>query len=122
MRFLHLVASARAKASRSSSDGFRCALWRSHPALATMTEVLPLPAAAITRLCCSSITTALRCSSVSGRASIVSSSLRERISSLAMYVSLAFVRASSGGFQETPGYPEASGSPEHPPGPSASAP
>ena len=61
-----------------------------------MTEVLPLPAAATTRLQRSSTTTALRCSAVSGRASIRSNNARERTSSFATNASLAFARASSG--------------------------
>ncbi len=61
-----------------------------------MTEVLPLPAAATTRFRRSSMTTALRCSSVSGWDSTWSKSSRERASSLAMNASLAFALASPG--------------------------
>ena len=66
------------------------------PALATITEVLPLPAAAMTRLRSSSITTALRCSSVRGLASIWSNRVRDRTSSVATNASLARDRISSG--------------------------
>ena len=61
-----------------------------------MTEVLPLPAAATTRLRFSSTTTALRCSSVSGRASIRSNRSRDRTSSFATNASFAFDLALSG--------------------------
>ena len=61
-----------------------------------MTEVLPLPAAATTRLRLSSTTTALRCSSVSGRASIRSNRSRDRTSSFATNASFAFDLALSG--------------------------
>ena len=86
---------SRAKASSNSSDGRWNPLSMSQPALATMTEVLPLPAAA-TRLRRSSSTTALRCSSVSGRDSILSNRACERSSSFITNVSLAFFRALAG--------------------------
>lgn len=87
---------SRAKASNRSSDGLRNPLRTSHPALATMTEVLPLPAAAMTRLRSSSITTALRCSPVRGLASIWSNRVRDRVSSVVTNASLALDRTSSG--------------------------
>ena len=87
---------SRANARSSSSEGLRNPFPTSQPALATMTEVLPLPAAATTRLRRSSTTTALRCSSVSGRASIRSKNSRVRTGSLTTNASLAFALASSG--------------------------
>ena len=61
-------------------------------ALATITDVLPLPAAATTRLRSSSTTTALRCSSVSGLASTLSKNSLDRTSSPATKVSQALFR------------------------------
>ena len=87
---------SRAKASSNSSDGLRYLLRTSHPVLATMTDVLPLPAAATTRLRRSSITTARRCSSVSGRTSIRSKNSRERTSSLSTNAWFAVAPAAAG--------------------------
>ena len=81
-----------ANASNSSSDGRRYCLRISQPALATITEVLPLPAAATTRFRSSSTTTALRCSSVRGLDSILSKSSFDRTNSFTTKVSLAFAR------------------------------
>ena len=82
MRCSISLRASRAKArSRRSEAGWRPASI-SQAALATITEVLPLPAAAMTRLCCSSVTTAVRCSAVSGRASMRSKKVREAASSL----------------------------------------
>jgi len=61
-----------------------------------MTEVLPLPTAATTGLRRSSTTTALRCSSVKGRASILSKNPRERFSWFSTKVSFALAPTSSG--------------------------
>ena len=94
--FLHLVSGILREARSSSSDGHRQPLWRSQPALATITEVLPLPAAATTRLRPSSTTTARRCSSVSGRASIRSKNARDRDRSFATKLAFAFTRIRSG--------------------------
>ena len=66
-----------------NSDGRRYPLRMNQPAFVTITEVLPLPAAATTRTLSSSMTTALRCSSVSGRASTRSKNSLQRFSSLA---------------------------------------
>ena len=88
-----------AKASKSSSDGRLKPLRTSQPALATITEVLPLPAAATTRLRSSSTTTALRCSSVRGRASTRSKNALERSNSLAAKASLALALSASGLFR-----------------------
>ena len=65
-------------------------------ALATMIDVLPLPAAAATRLRQSYSTTTLRCFSVSDRDSILSSKERERLSSFATSAWLALCRAPAG--------------------------
>ena len=68
----------------------------SQPALATITEVLPLPAAATTRLRSSSVTTALRCSSVSGRLSIRSKNPFSRVSSFSTNILFASTLVRSG--------------------------
>ena len=64
-----------AKANKRISLGFRNFLFMSQAVFATITEVFPLPAEAITKFASSSITTDLRCSSVSGFFSIVLNNL-----------------------------------------------
>ena len=85
-----------AKASSRISAGSRYPRFISQPALAITTDVLPLPAAATTRLWSSSTTTACLCSSVRGLDSTVSKNLRERFNSLSMKAVLVRGRRGAG--------------------------